>query len=178
MTTVTMTAKAAAPDRSLEQRRAALRQANAIRTARSQLKRDIKAGRVSIHALLLEPPEMLLTAKLFDILLAVPKYGRVKVTKVLTVCRISPSKTIGGLSERQRKELVGLLQGVYDLTTTRVEYPEQLAELSALLSRYPQGRRCRDLATEMGWSGMDTAVRLRMLRNRGLVEFENGRWRP
>ena len=43
-------------------------------------------------------------------LLAVPKYGRVKVNKILQQCRISPSKTIGGLSERQRTELVGLLR--------------------------------------------------------------------
>ena len=43
-------------------------------------------------------------------LLAVPKYGRVKVNKILVHCRISPSKTIGGLSERQRSELVSLLR--------------------------------------------------------------------
>ncbi len=43
-------------------------------------------------------------------LLAVPKYGRVKVNKILNVCRISPSKTIGGLSQRQRAELVALLR--------------------------------------------------------------------
>ena len=43
-------------------------------------------------------------------LLAVPKYGRVKANKVLQQCRISPSKTVGGLSERQRGELVSLLQ--------------------------------------------------------------------
>ena len=43
-------------------------------------------------------------------LLAVPKYGRVKVNKILHTCRISPSKTIGGLSERQRSELVGMLR--------------------------------------------------------------------
>ena len=29
-------------------------------------------------------------------LLAVPKYGRVKVNKILSHCRIAPSKTIGG----------------------------------------------------------------------------------
>ena len=75
----------------------------------AQLKRDLKAGRSSIHQLLLDPPEFLETAKVFDMLLAVPKYGRVKVNKVLTQCRISPSKTIGGLSERQRAELVSML---------------------------------------------------------------------
>ena len=56
------------------------------------------------------PPEWVETAKVFDMLLAVPKYGRVKVNKILQQCRISPSKTIGGLSERQRTELVGMLR--------------------------------------------------------------------
>ena len=98
--------KTAAPERSLMQRMDALSRANEIRTRRAQLKRDLKAGRQSIHALLLDPPAYVETAKVFDMLLAVPKYGRVKVNKVLAQCRISPSKTIGGLSERQRSELV------------------------------------------------------------------------
>jgi hypothetical protein len=88
----------------------ALQRANDIRSRRAQLKRDLKAGRASIHKLLLEPPAYLETAKVFDMLLAVPKYGRVKVNKILQQCRISPSKTIGGLSERQRSELVGMLR--------------------------------------------------------------------
>jgi S13-like protein len=100
----------AAPERSLVQRMEALERANAIRTQRAQLKRDLKAGRASIHLLLMEPPDYIETAKVFDMLLAVPKYGRVKVNKVLQVCRISPSKTIGGLSERQRAELISMLR--------------------------------------------------------------------
>lgn len=100
----------AAPERSLMQRLDALKRANDIRTRRAQLKRDLKAGRVSIHELLSRPPAYLETAKVFDMLLAVPKYGRVKANKVLNQCRISPSKTIGGLSERQRSELVTLLR--------------------------------------------------------------------
>src|SRR5437588_11973890 len=99
-----------APERSLHQRMDALRGAKHIRTRRAQLKRDLKGGRVSIHKLLLDPPEYVETAKVFDMLLAVPKYGRVKANKVLTQCRISPSKTIGGLSERQRSELVAMLR--------------------------------------------------------------------
>ncbi len=98
-----------APERSLTQRMDALQRANEIRSRRARLKRDLKAGRVRIHALLLDPPEWLETAKAFDLLLAVPKYGRVKVNRILTHCRISPSKTIGGLSERQRQELVSYL---------------------------------------------------------------------
>jgi S13-like protein len=88
----------------------ALSRANEIRTQRAKLKRDLKASRVSIHTLLMNPPEFVETAKVFDMLLAVPKYGRVKANKVLQQCRISPSKTIGGLSERQRTELVSLLR--------------------------------------------------------------------
>ena len=41
-------------------------------------------------------------------LMAVPKFGRVKAARFLNQCRISQSKTVGGLSERQRAELVGL----------------------------------------------------------------------
>ena len=50
------------------------------------------------------------TAKVFDILMAVPKFGRVKATRFLTQARISQSKTVGGLSDRQRAELIGLLR--------------------------------------------------------------------
>ena len=73
----------AAPERSLLQRMEALQRANDIRTRRAQLKRDLKAGRQPIDRLLLEPPDYLATAKVFDLLLAVPKYGRVKVNKIL-----------------------------------------------------------------------------------------------
>ena len=100
----------AAPERSLVQRMEALQRANEIRTRRAQLKRDLKAGKAKIESLLLDPPEYVMSAKAFDMMLAVPKYGRVKVNKVLVQCRISPSKTIGGLSQRQRGELVGQLR--------------------------------------------------------------------
>ena len=112
MTTATGTTSSnssTAPQRSLNQRMDALARANQIRIKRAQLKRDLKSGRLSIHTLLLNPPEYLETAKVFDMLLAVPKYGRVKVNKSLALCRIAPSKTIGGLSERQRSELITLL---------------------------------------------------------------------
>jgi len=100
---------AVTPERSPNQRLAALARANEIRSQRAQLKRDLKGGRISIQQLLGKPPSYLETAKVSDMLLAVPKYGRVKVNKILHTCRISPSKTIGGLSERQRAELVTLL---------------------------------------------------------------------
>ncbi len=53
--------------------------------------------------------QKILTAKVYDMLLAVPKYGKVKATRFINHCRISQGKTVGGLSERQRNELVDLL---------------------------------------------------------------------
>jgi hypothetical protein len=86
----------------------ALRRANEIRVRRAQLKKDLKDGRVRIESVLERPPDYVETAKVFDILMAVPKLGRVKASRLLNQCRISQSKTVGGLSERQRTELVGL----------------------------------------------------------------------
>lgn len=98
------------PDRSLAQRMEALVRANEIRSRRAQWKRDVKAGRVTLAEMLLEPPEWAETMKVFDAMVAAPKYGRVKVNKVLQQSRCSPSKTLGGLSLRQRTELVSMLR--------------------------------------------------------------------
>ncbi|MGO9973334.1 MAG: hypothetical protein ACLP01_11090 [Solirubrobacteraceae bacterium] len=39
-----------------------------------------------------------------------PQVGRVKATKILDSCRVSPSKTFGGLSDRQRTALAERLK--------------------------------------------------------------------
>lgn len=88
----------------------ALQRANAIRTSRAQLKRDLATGRCAIDTALLYPPEYIGTAKVFDILLALPRFGRVEVSKVLMQCGIATTRTIAGLSQRQRDELVTLLR--------------------------------------------------------------------
>jgi S13-like protein len=100
--------QAQAPVRSLDQRMEALKRANDIRVRRAQLKKDLKSGGAQIQEILRDPPEFVSTAKVFDMLLAVPKFGRVKAARFLNLCRISQSKTVGGLSDRQRAELIGL----------------------------------------------------------------------
>src|SRR5437870_13093334 len=101
--------QAHAPVRSLDQRMDALRRANDVRVRRAKLKKDLKDGRVRIETILGNPPEYVSTAKVIDILMAVPKFGRVKAARVLNTCRISQSKTVGGLSDRQRRELIDLV---------------------------------------------------------------------
>ena len=100
--------QAQAPLRSLDQRMEALKRANDIRVKRAKLKKDLKDGRVRVETILRNPPDYVETAKVFDILMAVPKFGRVKAARFLNQCRISQSKTVGGLSDRQRAELIGL----------------------------------------------------------------------
>jgi hypothetical protein len=95
-----------APARSLDQRMDALRRANQVRSERARLKVDLKRGTVTIGSVLREPPDYLLTAKVIDVLMAAPKCGRVKSGRIMDQCRVSPSKTVGGLSDRQRTELL------------------------------------------------------------------------
>jgi hypothetical protein len=100
-----------APERSLDQRMDALSRANQVRSRRAALKGELKRGVVSVREVLAAPPEYLLTAKVVDLLMAAPKCGRVKSAKILEQCRISPSKTVGGLSDRQRSELLAFFGG-------------------------------------------------------------------
>lgn len=95
-----------APERSLQQRRDALARANEVRTFRAAMKKDLKGRQQSLLPLLEEPPAELASMKVLDLLIAAPKVGRVKATKVLRSAQVSPSKTVGGLSERQRTELL------------------------------------------------------------------------
>lgn len=113
MTTISQASQMAQEEflyRSYIQRKEALDKANEVRTYRAGLKEDLKMKEVDILDLLMNPPEILQTMKVFDLLLATPSRGRAKVNKLLSQCRISSSKTIGGLSPRQRTELVTALR--------------------------------------------------------------------
>lgn len=98
------------PTRSAIQRANALEHANEIRCYRARFKLRLKAGDVSAVPVLLDPVPELATMKVIDLLLATPRVGCVKANKILARARISPSKTLVGLSPRQRGELVSLLR--------------------------------------------------------------------
>lgn len=94
---------------SLERRMIALRQANEVRSARAKLKQELRQGKVRLEQILATRADYLATAEVFDLLVAVPKIGPVKAEHLLTIARISPSKTVGALSGRQRASLIELL---------------------------------------------------------------------
>lgn len=97
------------PVRGREQRLAALQLANAIRVRRARLKREIREGAASVAGVLLDPPDWAAGMRVFDLLQAAPKFGPTKTQQVLRVVRVSSTKTVGGLSVRQRHELAGML---------------------------------------------------------------------
>jgi hypothetical protein len=99
------TAAAAVPARTHEQRMRALKgERDPLEAA--QLKRDLKAGKARVESLLLDPPIRHVGEGLRHDA-GGPEVRPREGNKILTQCRISPSKTIGGLSQRQRGELVG-----------------------------------------------------------------------
>lgn len=98
------------PARSLQQRMDALSRANQVRIYRAELKVDIKMGHAHILDVLKHHENYDVgTMKIRDLLMAVPKMGETKVNKLLRLCKISPSKTMDGMTDRQLNELVYLL---------------------------------------------------------------------
>ncbi len=92
-----------APPRSHEQRLEALGEANRIRTYRAKVKRDLAAGRRDWHTILDDPD--FASASAYTVALTLPRLARVKVTEAFRRAAVAPSKTIGGLSPRQRVAL-------------------------------------------------------------------------
>lgn len=99
-----MTGKA--PARSAEQRLGALQKANKIRADRSRLKKDLAARRAQITDILAHPPAYAHTERVSILLLAVPGYGQSRVSRLLTREKISESKRLAGLTDRQRQALI------------------------------------------------------------------------
>ncbi|HVE80985.1 MAG TPA: integration host factor, actinobacterial type [Candidatus Dormibacteraeota bacterium] len=97
------------PARSLDQRMSALEKANEIRIRRAEFKRQLSACEADLRETLLDVPAWLATMKVVDAVRAVPKIGRVKTRQILLQKKISPSKTLGGLSARQRQAIIAEL---------------------------------------------------------------------
>lgn len=98
-----------APERTSQERRNALEEANRVRFARAATKRDLKSGELSIYDLLMDPSEEQRGAKVEEMLLAVRGLGRIKVTRVLREAGVSRSKTLVGLTHGQRDRLIRAL---------------------------------------------------------------------
>lgn len=100
-----------APPRTNDQRTDALQRANAVRQWRADLKVRMHNGEITATAVLTEPPPSAATMKVQDLLLRIPQVGKVKANKILRDAGVSPSKTVAGISDRQRRVLLKALDG-------------------------------------------------------------------
>lgn len=104
------------PGRSYQQQLESLGKANHVRAARAQVKRDLAAGRIDWLQVLDHPDCQ--TMRILTVLLAMPRVGRVKAERMLQRARVSPSKTCGGLTHRQRSELQEIVTRHLPVPTT------------------------------------------------------------
>jgi hypothetical protein len=98
-----------APERTSQERRSALDEANRVRFARASTKRALKSGDLDIYDLLMDPTEEQKGAKVEEMLLAMRGMGRIKVTRIMREASVSRSKTLVGLTHGQRDRLIGVL---------------------------------------------------------------------
>lgn len=87
----------------------ALHRANDVRLRRAHLKRDFRRGRLTLRSILLDPPERIRHMRVLDLLLLAPGCTDARAVRLLARCAISPTTTIAGLTEQQRRRLIDLL---------------------------------------------------------------------
>lgn len=93
----------------MEQHLVALDYANKIRLGRAQVKRELKAGQVGIKTLILDPPDSIKSATVYEIMTSMNRWGRYRANKVLAVAGVSEYTTMGSLTDRQRFSLIAEL---------------------------------------------------------------------
>jgi hypothetical protein len=93
--------------------RGRLPKANATRIERGKLKRALKENTVTASEIIVALPWWLKTMKAYQLLVHTPYVGGDDAAaRILHRLKIGDNKNIGGLSERQRKELVAYLQAL------------------------------------------------------------------
>lgn len=94
-----------------QQRQAGLAQAALARAARSRLREQITRGELGIAAVLdrAGTDPIVARTRVADLLRALPGYGPVTVTALLSNTGIHPARRVGGLGRRQRRALLGAI---------------------------------------------------------------------
>jgi hypothetical protein len=89
----------------------ALAQANRVRLARAELKRQVADGETSVADVVLECPWEADSMTISDLLMSQHRWGRTRCRRFLTSLPMSETKTIGTMTDRQRNELARMLSG-------------------------------------------------------------------
>jgi hypothetical protein len=87
----------------------ALQRANRVRLARAELKRRIADGEMTAGEVILTAPWEASSMAIGDVLMSQRRWGGTRCRKFLAMFRISETKTIGSLTDRQRHALAAQL---------------------------------------------------------------------
>jgi hypothetical protein len=103
-----MSATATAP---AAQHMRALAQANRVRLARAELKRQVAEGETSVADVVLSCPWEAESITISDLLMSQHRWGRTRCRRFLASIPMSETKTIGSMTDRQRHALARMLVG-------------------------------------------------------------------
>ena len=87
----------------------ALERANQVRLARAELKRHVAVGAISCAEVILECPWQAESMAVGDLLMSQRRWGQTRCRKFLAQVPMSEKKTIGSMTDRQRRTLVAML---------------------------------------------------------------------
>ncbi len=87
----------------------ALERANDVRLARAELKRSVAFGETDITAVILYCPWEVQGMAVADLLASQRRWGKTRSRKLLTRLPMSETKTVGSLTDRQRRALATML---------------------------------------------------------------------
>jgi hypothetical protein len=90
----------------------ALARANEVRLARAELKRQVADGEISAAHVILECPWEAASMTVSDLLTSQRRWGSTRCRRFLQSIPMSENKTIGSMTERQRRALAAMLAGV------------------------------------------------------------------
>ena len=93
----------------MDQRQIALNRANAVRIGHAEIKRAIRAGRVTAQEIIREMPETADRLPVKKLLTAIPGVGENRAYEFLGQMGMHDSKRVGELTEHQRKLFLELL---------------------------------------------------------------------
>lgn len=103
----------------------ALRRANAVRLARAELKRRVGLGEISAGEVIMASPWEAESMSVGDLLTSQRRWGHTRCRKFLQTVPMSENKTIGSMTERQRRALSAMLDaGGVDCRAPLASRPE------------------------------------------------------
>ncbi len=87
----------------------ALERANKVRLARAELKRGVAVGEIDVAEVILECRWEAQSMAVGDLLMSQRRWGQTRCRKFLAQIPMSEKKTIGSLTDRQRRTLAAML---------------------------------------------------------------------